>query len=383
MAILTYYQSASSLPGSWTGTLLSYSASQIRIGNSRYDITYNGSFSYNDSGLAGGTMTGYSFYASHFLASSLTGSWADALVVQSYASNGDFSGFTSYVLQGNDLVKGSDAAELIGGLAGNDTLQGGGGNDTMDGGAGMDTALYSGVRNSFSISKASGGYTVADNSKGGTQGSDSLIGMEKIQFSDCTVDLSIGDNSKTIASTDLKTQEELYVAFFNRVPDAGGLGYWIDQFKGGQSINQIAEAFYSAGVQYSSLTGFSATMSNADFVNVVYKNVLGRSEGADAEGLAYWSGALANGSATHGSLVSSILGSAHTFKGDAKWGWVADLLDNKVAVADYFAVRQGLGYNTGAESISKGMTIAAAVTPTDTTAAVDLIGVTDIGFSLT
>ena len=37
------------------------------------------------------------------------------------------------------------------------------------------------------------------------------------------------------------------------------------------STNAIAEAFYGAGVQYSSLTGFSSTMTNADFVNVVYK----------------------------------------------------------------------------------------------------------------
>jgi hypothetical protein len=70
--------------------------------------------------------------------------------------------------------------------------------------------------------------------------------------------------------------QELYVAFFNRVPDADGLEYWIGQYQGGQGINQIAEAFYNAGAQYSSLTEFSATMSNSDFVNVIYQNVLGR-----------------------------------------------------------------------------------------------------------
>jgi len=42
-----------------------------------------------------------------------------------------------------------------------------------------------------------------------------------------------------------------------------------------------------------------------------------------------------------GSLVSAILTSAHTFKDDATWGWVADLLDNKIQVADKFAVTWG------------------------------------------
>ena len=159
------------------------------------------------------------------------------------------------------------------------------------------------------------------------------------------------------------------------MPDADGLAYWIGQMGAGQGINQIAESFYNAGVQYSSLTGFSSTMSNNDFVNVVYRNVLGRSEGADAGGLAYWSGRLETQTATHGSLVSTILDSAHTFKGDATWGWVADLLDNKITVAKTFAVDWGLNYNTPSDSISHGMAIAAAVTPSSTTAAITLIGV--------
>ena len=74
-------------------------------------------------------------------------------------------------------------------------------------------------------------------------------------------------------------------------------------------------------------------MINADFVTVVYKNVLGRPDGADAEGLAYWSGKSADGIASRGALVSTILDSAHTYKGDASFGFVADLLDNKITVA--------------------------------------------------
>jgi serralysin len=95
----------------------------------------------------------------------------------------------------------------------------------------------------------------------------------------------------------------------------------------------------------------------------------------DAEGLAYWSGALAQGTETRGSLLDAILHSAHTFEGNAQYGWVADLLSNKFEVGKLFAVDMGLTFNTSEESISRGMEIAAAVTPTDTDAAVQLIGV--------
>ena len=67
--------------------------------------------------------------------------------------------------------------------------------------------------------------------------------------------------------------------------------------------------------------------------------------------------------------------SPHQFKGDAQWGWVADLLDNKVEVANLFSVEYDLNNLTSAESISKGMAVAAAVTATDTTAAIQLIGI--------
>ena len=116
-------------------------------------------------------------------------------------------------------------------------------------------------------------------------------------------------------------------------------------------------------------------MSNTDLINIIYVNVIGREDGADAEGLSYWTNALQSGDASNGTLVSAILTSAHTYKGDAEWGWVADLLDNKIDVANTFAVEYGLNYQTPEESITGGMAIAAAITPTDIDAAIELIGV--------
>ena len=265
---------------------------------------------------------------------------------------------------GNDFLIGN---------AVNNVLRGNAGNDSLDGGEGTDTAIFNGTLSNYMLNKAGGTYTVQ--AKAGTDGTDTLIAVESLRFTDKTVNLTVQAKAAAAPQADVIRLTELYVAFFNRVPDADGLAYWIEQKSAGQSISQIADVFYSAGVQYANLTGFSASMSNGDFVNVVYRNVLGRPGGADAEGLAYWSGLLADGKATRGSLVSTILDSAHTFKGNATFGFVADLLDNKYAVAKTFAIDWGLNYNTPAESISQGMAIAAAITPTSTAAAISLIGV--------
>ena len=116
-------------------------------------------------------------------------------------------------------------------------------------------------------------------------------------------------------------------------------------------------------------------MSNADFVNVIYKNVLGRKDGADAGGLAYWTGKLTDGSASRGALVSSVLDAAHTYKGDATFGYVADLLDNKIAVGKTVAINYGVNYHNTSDAVTNGMAIAAAVTPVNTTDAILLVGV--------
>lgn len=109
---------------------------------------------------------------------------------------------------------------------------------------------------------------------------------------------------------------------------------------------------------------------------MIYKNVLGRDE-VDQEGLDYWSASLASGAQTRGTLINTILGSAHGFKGHLQYGYVADLLDNKVTVGNYFAIEQGLNYLTPEDSISKGIKIAAAVTATDTAASKLLIAMSD------
>jgi hypothetical protein len=265
-------------------------------------------------------------------------------------------------------------------MGGNDILQGLGSNDLLDGGIGTDSVLVSNSISNCSVTKTATGYTLVD--KTGLDGTDTLLNIEAIKFTDKTINLTVQAKAASAPQADVTRLVELYTAFFNRVPDADGMSFWIDEMKSGKTTNQVAEAFYNAGVNYSSLTGFTATMTNSDFINVIYKNVLGRQDGADAGGLSFWDGALTSGQANRGTLVTNILDSAHTFKNNATWGWVADLLDNKITVAKKFSIDMGLNFNTPEESITKGMAIASAITPTDTSAAVTLIGVTEANLLL-
>jgi len=275
---------------------------------------------------------------------------------------------------GADLIIGNSLSNSILGNDGNDTLSGGAGNDTIDGGAGSDTAQYQGKLSGYKVQMTGASGTVTD-TVAGRDGTDTLKNIEHLRFTDFDINTGIKALAASMNTATVQRVMELYVAFFNRTPDADGLTYWLGQSKAGTSTTQIAESFYGVGVQYTSLTGFSSSMTTTDFINVVYRNVLGRADGADAGGLQYWTEKLSSGKESRGSLVSTILDAAHTYKGDATYGWVANLLDNKITVATKVAVDWGLNYLNADASVTNGMAIAKAVTPTDTTAAIALVGV--------
>jgi hypothetical protein len=280
-----------------------------------------------------------------------------------------------------DNLLGGAGNDSMSGLAGNDTFSGAAGNDSIDGGSGYDSALYAGKLANYTIAKSGANYTVSDRT--GADGVDLLTNVESLRFADVTVNLTVQAIAAAAPAADVQRIIELYTGFFNRTPDADGMAYWIGQKVGGQSMTSIANIFYDAGAQYTSLTGISTGMSNNAFINLIYKNVLGRVDGADAGGLAYWSGLLNNGQATRGSVVQSILDSAHTFKGDATYGFVADLLDNKITVGKTIAIDLGIGYADPTAAVANGMAISAAITPTDISQALKLIGIAAADYHLT
>ena len=83
----------------------------------------------------------------------------------------------------------------------------------------------------------------------------------------------------------------VYNAAFNRFPDSDGLGYWIEKNSSGENTErQVAESFLASS-EFKEKYG--EDVSNEQYVNNLYNNILGRD--ADADGYNYWVGQLNNG----------------------------------------------------------------------------------------
>ena len=95
---------------------------------------------------------------------------------------------------GPDYLLGSSSIDLILGLGGDDTLIGGLGDDTLNGGTGIDTAKFTGARDNYIISSNKTTFTVSDKTTN-RDGSDSLIGVERLKFSDKTVAIDLDGNA--------------------------------------------------------------------------------------------------------------------------------------------------------------------------------------------
>lgn len=107
-----------------------------------------------------------------------------------------------------------------------------------------------------------------------SDGASRTIGtLRRIHFADTSLALDIENSSQIY---------RLYQAAFDRKPDLGGLGYWLDALDD-LSLEKIASQFI-ASAEFQALYGVNP--DDQQFLNRLYKNVLHRP--ADAGGLAFW-----------------------------------------------------------------------------------------------
>ena len=296
---------------------------------------------------------------------------------QADLSSHDFV-FAGAAATSGQTIIGTNGTDNLLGSSGGDRITGEVGNDKIDGGAGRDTAVYVGALNQYLVNRNGASVTVAD-SVSSRDGTDTLASVEHLRFADRSVDLTIQAKTATISESQRDSLIELYVGYFNRVPGASGLNYWIDKLKGGESLNDISKEFYAAGVQYSAITSYSATMSNADFIKIVFANTLGRTGAnvpSDSE-VQYWDNQITSGVITKEGLIQQVLHDAHLFANDPTWGWVPKLLDHKIELGNYHAIQLGIDYNSPNEEIATTVVLASAVTSSSTNNAVSLIGLVD------
>ncbi len=153
--------------------------------------------------------------------------------------------------------------------------------------------------------------------------------------------------STTYASEDVPTQEEvskLYVATFNRAPDAAGLTYWTNDAN--LKLSEIAQSFFE---QEETKTLYPINTTNRDFIKSVYQNLFNREP--DTAGWNYWEGELNEGKYSKNLFIQTVIGGAQ----DSETSFDATILENKNSVGIYFA-QAGLDDTNEAKSIMSDVT---------------------------
>ncbi len=150
---------------------------------------------------------------------------------------------------------------------------------------------------------------------------------------------------------------KLYVATFNRAPDASGIEYWLQS---GLSLEEIAKSFFD---QTETQDLYPASSQVGLFVQSVYSNLFNREP--DTEGWIYWVDAINSGSISRSLFILAVINGA---KDDD-----SIILGNKQKVGEYFASK-GLndtedakivisGITSSSESVEESMTIIDSLTP--------------------
>ena len=215
----------------------------------------------------------------------------DAAGKWTIASNPLANGTFSVVVQSSDIADNtSNASGALAftvnsalnatGTSGNDLMTSTAGNNALQGLGGNDTAVYAGARGSYTVADSTNGFTV----KSASDGHDSLLGIERIKFSDAALFLDIEGNGGQAY--------RLYTAVLARAPDLGGLGYWIDRldnqvvFNGKPlDLRGVADLFLGSA-EFTSTYGAIDSLSTQTFVSKLYDNVLHRP--LDQAGFDFW-----------------------------------------------------------------------------------------------
>ena len=210
-----------------------------------------------------------------------------------------FNLLTNQINSGSTFIC-SDASnggidQVLGGT-GNDRFVGYASNDYFDGRSGVDTAVYRGKVKDYTLSSSSVIdrtdplqsntllATLITDASSNRDGIDTLINVERLEFSDAVIayDIAKGSNAGDAY--------RLYKAAFDRIPDPAGLGYWVKTLDDGtNTLLKAAQGFINSP-EFIRLNGVDS--SNALFITNLYKFVLQRTP--DAAGYQYWDTLLAN-----------------------------------------------------------------------------------------
>ena len=256
----------------------------------------------------------------------------------------------------DDWINGNRFDNDLRGGDGNDELEGFAGNDVIDGNGGIDLAYFLGDQSSYTLTLAADAITVQDRRADGA-GTDTLRNIEIVEFySDTdrqTLDLQQFGGPAGLSGADLESFIELYIAYFNRAPDALGLNFWGTAFANGTTLQEMASLFID---QPETRATYAEGLSNEDFATAVYDNVLGRTP--DQDGYEFWVNALNSGGVGRDTFILGVLDGAKAAPGpEAPPEFIAhqladrEFLATKTDIGALYAVHRGMSDPDGARAV--------------------------------
>ncbi|MCY0913676.1 DUF4214 domain-containing protein, partial [Massilia antarctica] len=245
----------------------------------------------------------------------------------------DKAGNTSTAAKHLLFALGTAAPIIVTGSAGDDVLLPTPGNNVIDGGGGTDTVSYPGVRGDYTVVRDTSGFVVT--AKHSPDGTDLLRNMEAIRFADTTLKLDYDD-----------VVQALYLAYFGRAADSGGLAAFQSQLvslHAPLTFSAVTAAYANDAGLHSLIDSFGASAESAAlypgatsaFVTAVYKNLFGRAP--DAGGLAFWTNAIDHDGLSRANASLSIMAGALE-NSTAQGVLDAKLVNNKIVIASDFTL---------------------------------------------
>ncbi|MCX7104822.1 MAG: DUF4214 domain-containing protein [Methylococcales bacterium] len=334
----------------WYGYIYQATSNLIVISDGYRASYYTGnSFVYSGNDVVGGTLTGYSLVLGNVTQYSVYDFSYSAASAGYLINSNQASKLETNILSGEDNIFGSSLSDSLYGFGGNDSIKGGAGNDYIDGSSGYNTSVYISTLSNYTLSVSNAGTMVQDRS--GTDGTDTLVSIQNLQFSNTSLQNSWFTGALNLTTSNpsqFKVMTEMYLAYFNRAPDAVGLCYWAAGSYEGSSNIQISNTFASTPEfirTYGSISSQSSSLALSNFVAAVYENVLDRP--AEQGGLNFWLNGLQTNQVTPGNLILSVIEAVNGQTGTTD----SIYFSNKTTVATHFAVTDGLTNTTQAIAV--------------------------------
>ena len=186
-----------------------------------------------------------------------------------------------------------------------ENVMGGHGNDTIIGNSAINTLIFTGKKSNYTIAHSGTVFEIHDTS--GTDGTDSVINVEVLQFSDKT-------NIITPTNSTIEYIALLYQGALGRTPDEGGLRGWVQladnpsitslglyglsDISGNYNSNLSIAAGFTNSTEFITQYG---SLSDTQFVTQLYAKILDRAP--DTDGLNGWLSFIKDGMTREHTLV--------------------------------------------------------------------------------